>query len=175
MLNRYRNFRFMIAFGVWDIFYYLFLRIICGWPKTIWDWDILFLLPLPWWGPVLAPVSIALLLIVAGLLLSLFDTERTPIWPRRLPQVAGAMGSTIALIVFMADAILVARMGTEAVRQVLPRPLPLVLVPGGADFNDGSAFRYGSPNKPNARPDESQASGGAGWAWITWTPWERRA
>jgi hypothetical protein len=43
----------------WDIFYYVFLRLISG-PKTLLDWDILFLLPLPWWGPVLAPVSMAL-------------------------------------------------------------------------------------------------------------------
>ena len=45
-----------IAFGVWDIFYYVFLKIICGWPHSLLDWDVLFLLPLPWWGPVLAPV-----------------------------------------------------------------------------------------------------------------------
>ena len=44
-----------IAFGVWDILYYAFLRMICGWPRSLFDWDILFLLPLPWWGPV--PVS----------------------------------------------------------------------------------------------------------------------
>src|SRR5262245_141094 len=49
-----------LAFGAWDIFYYVFLRLISGWPRTLLDWDILFLLPLPWWGPVLAPVSIAL-------------------------------------------------------------------------------------------------------------------
>ena len=52
-----------IAFGAWDIFYYVFLRLISGWPRTLLDWDILFLLPLPWWGPVLAPVSIALVMI----------------------------------------------------------------------------------------------------------------
>ena len=46
-----------IAFGVWDIFYYVFLRLISGWPRSLFDWDILFLLPLPWWGPVLAPVG----------------------------------------------------------------------------------------------------------------------
>ena len=57
-----------IAFGVWDIFYYVFLRLICDWPKSVFDWDILFLLPLPWWGPVLAPVCIALLMIVWGTL-----------------------------------------------------------------------------------------------------------
>jgi hypothetical protein len=48
-----------IAFGIWDIFYYVFLRLIGDWPKSLLDWDILFLLPVPWWGPVLAPVSIA--------------------------------------------------------------------------------------------------------------------
>jgi len=47
-----------IAFGVWDIFYYVFLKMMCDWPHSLLDWDILFLLPLPWWGPVLAPVLI---------------------------------------------------------------------------------------------------------------------
>ena len=45
-----------VAFGIWDIFYYVFLRAIGDWPRSLFDWDILFLLPLPWWGPVLAPV-----------------------------------------------------------------------------------------------------------------------
>jgi hypothetical protein len=36
-----------IAFGVWDIFYYVFLKLISDWPKSVLDWDILFLLPLP--------------------------------------------------------------------------------------------------------------------------------
>ena len=69
-----------IAFGAWDIFYYVFLRIMTGWPRTLLDWDILFLLPLPWWGPVLAPVSIALVMIVWGTLATQSDedaTERT--------------------------------------------------------------------------------------------------
>src|SRR4030088_1022162 len=57
-----------VAFGVWDIFYYVFLRTIGDWPRSLFDWDILFLLPLPWWGPVLAPVCIAVLMIVWGTL-----------------------------------------------------------------------------------------------------------
>jgi hypothetical protein len=59
-----------IAFGSWDILYYVFLRIISGWPASLIDWDILFLLPLPWWGPVLAPVCIASLMIVWGTLVT---------------------------------------------------------------------------------------------------------
>ena len=42
-----------MAFGIWDIFYYVFLKIIYDWPKSLFDWDILFLIPLPWWGPVI--------------------------------------------------------------------------------------------------------------------------
>ena len=55
-----------VAFGTWDIFYYVFLRLIGGWPRSVFDWDILFLIPLPWWGPVLAPVLIASLMVVGG-------------------------------------------------------------------------------------------------------------
>ena len=65
-----------LGFGVWDIGYYVFLKVICGWPHSLLDWDILFLLPLPWWGPVLAPVLIALLMIVWGTLASRFEQER---------------------------------------------------------------------------------------------------
>src|SRR5215813_1459688 len=57
-----------VAFGVWDISYYVFLKLICDCPRSLLDWDVLFLLPLPWWGPVLAPVCIALLMIMWGTL-----------------------------------------------------------------------------------------------------------
>ena len=57
---------FMIAFGVWDIFYYAFLRLLLGWPGSLATWDILFLLPVPWVGPVVAPVVVALSMVLAG-------------------------------------------------------------------------------------------------------------
>jgi hypothetical protein len=49
----------MLTFGVWDIFYYVWLKVLIDWPVSLLDWDILFLIPLPWIGPVIAPVSIA--------------------------------------------------------------------------------------------------------------------
>ena len=58
---------FMILFGIWDIFYYLFLKIILDWPEGLSSWDILFLIPLPWVGPVWAPVVVSLGLIYAGI------------------------------------------------------------------------------------------------------------
>ncbi|MBI4036327.1 hypothetical protein HY386_00415 [Candidatus Daviesbacteria bacterium] len=59
---------FFLAFGIWDIFYYIFLKLAIGWPKTLTDLDIFFLLPTPWVGPVFVPIFISLFLIVGSLL-----------------------------------------------------------------------------------------------------------
>jgi hypothetical protein len=109
-----------LAFGVWDIFYYIFLRLICGWPRTVFDWDVLFLLPLPWWGPVLAPVSIAVLMIVLGSLTTQV-TDRAPATSSTwIVWGSSGIGIALALYVFMADAIRTMHLGEEAIRQVLP-------------------------------------------------------
>jgi hypothetical protein len=106
-----------VAFGVWDIFYYVFLRLITGWPRTLLDWDILFLLPLPWWGPVLAPVSIALVMIVWGTLATQWGERATGArWAWGLASV----GIVLALVVFMIDAGRALPGGRDAVVQVLP-------------------------------------------------------
>jgi hypothetical protein len=106
-----------VAFGIWDILYYVFLRPISGWPGTLLDWDILFLLPLPWWGPVLAPVSIALLMIVWGVLMTrASDADTTARWT----WVPGGIGIVLALGVFMTDALRALPGGRDAVIQVLP-------------------------------------------------------
>jgi len=67
-----RNFReavahFMIAFGVWDIFYYLWLSLFLDWPESLMTWDLLFLIPVPWVSPVAGPVIISAVMIASGL------------------------------------------------------------------------------------------------------------
>ena len=57
---------FLIVFGVWDIFYYIWLYVMVGWPESIMTWDLLFYVPLPWVGPVITPVLIALTMVLAG-------------------------------------------------------------------------------------------------------------
>lgn len=111
-----------LAFGVWDIGYYLWLIPLTGWPHSLYDWDILFLIPLPWWGPVWAPVSIALLMIVFGTLVSRHDSDATPLWPRRQSCVALIGGVLLALRIFMADAlrVVMAGGGTPQLRDLLP-------------------------------------------------------
>ena len=149
----------LIAFGVWDILYYAFLRIMTRWPRSLFDWDILFLLPLPWWGPVIAPVSIALLMIVWGTLTTQFP-ERDRMTPAtRAMWTLGAVGILLALYVFMADAVHVAHLGVEAARQVLPKEfnwplfgvalglmaLPVVQL-GWPDRNAMTELRNGVPS-----------------------------
>jgi len=108
-----------IAFGVWDIFYYVFLKMIYDWPKSLLDWDVLFLLPLPWWGPVLAPVCIAVLMIVWGTLVIQHSVgvSTTPAMPM-LWGLTG-VGVVTALYVFMADSLHAARHGLD-MTAVLP-------------------------------------------------------
>jgi hypothetical protein len=109
-----------VAFGVWDIGYYVFLKLICGWPHSPLDWDILFLLPLPWWGPVLAPVLIALLMIVWGTLASRSEQEGPHPGTSPLPWALNFLGIGLALYVFMADALHTCGQGVDALRNMLP-------------------------------------------------------
>ena len=60
---------FIIAFGVWDIFYYAWLKVVLDWPASLLTWDVLFLIPVPWVGPVAAPISVACTMIGMGLVL----------------------------------------------------------------------------------------------------------
>jgi hypothetical protein len=108
------------AFGLWDIFYYLFLIPLTGWPTSLLDWDILFLVPVPWWGPVIAPIAVCVLMIAGGLLVLLLDGRvqqaclRLGVWP------IGLAGAGLILYAFMADALAASGQGSEAARQVLP-------------------------------------------------------
>jgi hypothetical protein len=94
-----------VAFGTWDILYYVFLRVMCGWPRSLFDWDVLFLLPLPWWGPVLAPVSIAVLMIVWGTVVTESKRANAPPPVTASVWTLNATGIALALYIFMADSL----------------------------------------------------------------------
>ncbi len=54
---------FLFSFAVWDIFYYVFLKLLINWPDSLFTWDVLFLLPVTWVGPVLSPVIVSITMI----------------------------------------------------------------------------------------------------------------
>jgi hypothetical protein len=44
-------------FGLWDLFYYGFLRLFTGFPESLFDLDVVFLVPRPWIAPVWLAVA----------------------------------------------------------------------------------------------------------------------
>jgi len=58
---------FLLAFGLWDILYYVFLKLLMDWPASPGTWDVLFLVPVPWVAPVWAPLAVAVVLLLGGL------------------------------------------------------------------------------------------------------------
>lgn len=94
---------FIFIFGAWDIFFYGWLKVCINWPLTLFDWDILFLIPVPWIGPVIAPVLVALTLAACGALFVLRSgTGRT----MQLTVVSAALwicGTAVILYSFVAD------------------------------------------------------------------------
>jgi hypothetical protein len=94
---------FLVAFGVWDIFYYVWLKIILDWPASLFDWDILFLIPLPWIGPVIAPVLISALMIAGGVLIIRAEEHDGGFHAPLSAWVVSSLASIVVLFTFMRD------------------------------------------------------------------------
>ncbi len=60
---------FLTIFAVWDIFYYVWLKVLLDWPVSILDWDILFLIPVTWAGPILAPLLTSLTMLIFAIII----------------------------------------------------------------------------------------------------------
>lgn len=66
---------FIYAFAIWDIFYYVFLYLLLKWPPTLLTLDILFLIPVTWVGPVLAPVINSMTMIFLAMIIIFYKTK----------------------------------------------------------------------------------------------------
>lgn len=100
--GRNRNERwaaFAVAFGLWDISFYASLKLMIDWPASLFTWDILFLIPLPWVGPVIAPVLIALALVICGLI----SLQRGGLPVRPLQWLAMILGGLLVIGSFIWD------------------------------------------------------------------------
>lgn len=93
---------FMYAFGLWDIFYYVWLKVFSGWPESFLTPDILFLLPVVWWGPVLAPCIVAASLCVSAVIVVKREGTLPSVEPADVALLC--LGAFVILYTFMADA-----------------------------------------------------------------------
>jgi hypothetical protein len=94
---------FMITFGLWDIFYYVFLKMLIDWPASLFTWDILFLIPLPWTGQVIAPILVSIALISAGLAMWYREWTGRPMRIRWYHWITSIIGGFIIIVAFCWD------------------------------------------------------------------------
>lgn len=93
-----------VVFGTWDIVYYVGLRLAIGWPPGLDSWDVLFLVPAPWVGPVWAPLAVSSALVAAGLAAARRLRAGRPIAVGPF-QAAGALaGGVLVVLSFLLDA-----------------------------------------------------------------------
>ncbi|KUK91584.1 MAG: hypothetical protein XE04_1006 [Marinimicrobia bacterium 46_43] len=109
-----------IIFGVWDIFYYIWLKLFIGWPNSLFSPDILFLIPLPWWGPVIAPVLIACLMVAGGILVVLSTDKGRKIRLSKIDWMTFIASVLILLYSFMEDALSIMPADVETLAQLRP-------------------------------------------------------
>ena len=101
--NLQRLMYFLFAFGVWDIFYYVALKLLIGWPASLLTWDLLFLIPVSWLGPVLAPVICSVTMIVMALIITGKEEKGFTVDSRPVDWILIAAGAAIILFTFLVD------------------------------------------------------------------------
>lgn len=93
---------FLVLFGAWDLVYYAALRAWMGWPQSLSDWDLLFLVPVAWYAPVYAPLVVASTMLGAGVLALVHETRHGPFQVQRRHVAAAALGAAAILASFLA-------------------------------------------------------------------------
>jgi hypothetical protein len=93
-----------VAFGTWDIAYYGWLWVFIGWPHSPGTWDVLFLIPVPWAGPVWAPVAVSLALIGFGLAAAHSSQFGRPARVDRKNVAVALAGGFLVVLSFTLDA-----------------------------------------------------------------------
>jgi hypothetical protein len=94
--NRHQRFAyFMVIFAIWDIFYYVWLKVLLDWPASIMDWDILFLIPVTWASPVFYPVLLSMTMLVFAVAILCCSSFARPVKTTFLDWLAFALSVLI--------------------------------------------------------------------------------
>lgn len=94
---------FIYAFAIWDIYYYIFLKMVLGWPENLLTWDILFLIPVTWVGPVIAPVMLSFTMIFLAVVIIWFNKNETHLKMSWTSWSLLILGSFIVITAFCMD------------------------------------------------------------------------
>ncbi|UCF42814.1 MAG: hypothetical protein JSV99_09525 [Planctomycetota bacterium] len=91
---------FLTIFAVWDIFYYVWLKILLDWPAAIMDWDILFLMPVPWASPVLAPVLVSLIMLICAVVILYRSSLAKPLEATLIDLLCLSLAAVVMIVSF---------------------------------------------------------------------------
>ena len=94
---------FVFSFAIWDIFYYIFLWVLIGWPESLMTWDILFLIPITWTGPVLSPLLVTLVMILFSMVILVSSEKDAAVHIKIQEWSLMIIGSLIVVIAFTTD------------------------------------------------------------------------
>ena len=94
---------FMMSFGIWDIFYYVWLKVFLNWPVSLLSWDILYLIPVPWTGPVLAPVLVSLVMIFSAFFILALDEKGVRLQARLSEWALVGLSAALIFVSFIFD------------------------------------------------------------------------
>jgi len=111
---------FLYAFAIWDIFYYIWLKVILNWPPSFLTWDLLFLIPFPWVGPVLAPIISSLTMILLALCIINLQDNGNKLKINFKEVALLILGILLILYTFLVDYFKVLGKGIEQVYSYIP-------------------------------------------------------
>ena len=135
-----------VVFGVWDIGYYAWLHVFSGWPPSLDTTDLLFLLPVPWVGPVWSPVAVSVALVTVGLAAASVLRSGRHLRVSRWDWTAGLAGGLLVVLSYILDARRIIDGGLPG-----PYPWPIFAVGMGlALAGAADAFRHASPEPVGA-------------------------
>ena len=94
---------FIYTFAVWDIFYYVFLWVLIAWPESLMTWDVLFLIPATWTGPVLTPLILTLVMILWAVIILYYAEKNVNTKIRALEWSGVLIGVVVLVYAFILD------------------------------------------------------------------------
>ena len=93
----------LFSFAVWDIFYYVALKLFLNWPSSFLTWDILFLIPTIWVSPMIAPVICALTMILLSIIILLMQEKINDFKLTKIEWFFLYLGALLIFITFIWD------------------------------------------------------------------------
>lgn len=94
---------FLYTFAVWDIFYYVWLKVLLNWPPSLLTWDVLFLIPVPWVSPVLAPLICSVTMVLISIRIIMLEEKGLIVKIRWFEWISVLSGAGIILFTFLRD------------------------------------------------------------------------